>query len=227
MATKEEVFQNMRSSIINYNPEAAKSAAGEVLDFGLDPVEAIEAGFAEPIRQLGEAFDRMEIFLPELVIAADAMKAGLEVLEENIAAGGGQLEKKGVVVIGTVEGDIHEIGKTIVMVLLQANGYKVIDLGVSVPVPRFIQAAEENKADVIAMSALLSTTMLFQRDVCELLRNKGIKEKYFVIIGGAPCTSDWSDEIGADGFAPDGLSAVHLLDQNRDKWTRQAKEAVR
>lgn len=222
MATKQEIFQSMRDSILNYDPEAAKSAAGKVLEFGFDPIEAIEAGFAEPIRKLGDAFDRMEIFLPELVIAAETMKTGLEVLEEKISADGEQLKKKGVVVIGTVEADIHEIGKTIVSVLLQANGYKVIDLGVSVPVPRFIQAAEENKANVIAMSALLSTTMLFQRDVCELLRNKGIKNKYFVIIGGAPCTPNWADEIGADGFAPDGLSAVHLLDQNRNKWSRDA-----
>ena len=127
-------------------------------------------------------------------------------------ASGGVLEKKGTVVLGTVEGDIHDIGKTVVGAMMQANGYEVHDLGVEVPSTRFIQAAEELGADIIAMSALLSTTMLFQRDVVELLQNKRIREKYYIIVGGAPVTQSWADKIGADAFARDAVEAVKVLD---------------
>jgi corrinoid protein of di/trimethylamine methyltransferase len=175
-------------------------------------LEAVEKGFANPIRELGEAFDRMEIFLPELTLGADAMKAGVAVLEKALNEQGGKLEKKATVVVGTVEGDIHDIGKSVVATLLQANGYEVYDLGVEVPAQRIIEAAESHNADVIAMSALLSTTMLYQRDVIELLTNKGIRDKYFILVGGAPVTQAWADEIGADGFAHDAFEAVQLLD---------------
>ncbi|HIP96693.1 MAG TPA: dimethylamine corrinoid protein 3 [Anaerolineae bacterium] len=208
----------MRASIENYDRDAAIAAAKEAVDAGLDPLIAMEEGFAKPIRALGEAFDRMEVFLPQLVMAADAMKAGVTVLEEAIKSSGGTLEKKGVVVLGTVEGDIHDIGKTVVMAMLQAGGYEVHDLGVEVPTPRFIQAAEEINANIIGMSALLSTTMLRQRDVVELLRNKGLTGRYFTIVGGAPVTQKWADEIGADAYARDAVEAVKVLDASREKW---------
>lgn len=218
MATQEEVLARMRASIEDYDKEAAVAAAREALEVGIDPNLAMEEGFAKPIRALGEAFDRMEIFLPQLVMAADAMKAGVAVLEEAILASGSTLEKKGVVVLGTVEGDIHDIGKTVVMAMLQAGGYEVHDLGVEVPTPRFIQAAEEINANIIGMSALLSTTMLRQRDVIELLRNKGLASRYFTIVGGAPVTQKWADEIGADAYARDAVEAVKVLDASREKW---------
>ena len=220
MSTTEEIYAKMQASIEEYDRDAAKAAAEEAIAAGLDPVKAVDKGFAEPIRELGEAFDRMEIFLPQLVMAADAMKAGMGVLEEAIKASGGVLEKKGVIVLGTVEGDIHDIGKTVVAAMLQANGYEVHDLGVEVPCTRFIQAAEELGADVIAMSALLSTTMLFQRDVVELLRNKGLDEKYFIMVGGAPVTQAWADKIGANGYARDAVEAVKVLDSRRDEWAK-------
>jgi corrinoid protein of di/trimethylamine methyltransferase len=210
----------MQASILDYDPDAAREAAREAVTAGLDPVEALEKGFAEPLRKQGEAFDRMEIFLPQLVMAADAMKAGVEVLEEALKAGGGALVKKGVVVLGTVEGDIHDIGKTVVAAMLQANGYEVHDLGVEVPATRFIQAAQETGAHIIGLSALLSTTMLYQRDIVELLRNKGLKERYFVIVGGAPVTQAWADQIGADAFARDAVAAVRVLDSRREEWSR-------
>jgi len=212
MATVEEIYARMQASITGYDRDAAVAVAREAVAAGLDPVVAVERGFAGPIRELGEAFDRMEIFLPQLVMAADAMKAGMAVLEEAMKAEGSALEKKGVVVLGTVEGDIHDIGKTVVGAMLQANGYEVHDLGVEVPAPRFIQAAEDVGADIIGMSALLSTTMLFQRDVVELLRNKGVRDRYFVIVGGAPVTQEWADEIGADAYARDAVEAVRVLD---------------
>jgi corrinoid protein of di/trimethylamine methyltransferase len=212
MGTAEEIYAKMQASIRDYDRDAAVTAAQEALEAGLDPLVAVEKGFAEPIRELGDAFDRMEIFLPQLVMAADAMKTGMAVIEEAMKASGSALEKKGTVVLGTVEGDIHDIGKTVVGAMMQANGYEVHDLGVEVPSTRFIQAAEELGADIIAMSALLSTTMLFQRDVIELLQNKRIREEYYVIVGGAPVTQSWADEIGADGFARDAVEAVKVLD---------------
>ena len=141
-------------------------------------------------------------------------------LEEAITKAGGQIQSKGTVVIGTVEGDIHDIGKTVVAALLQANGYTVHDLGVEVPSSRFIEAAESQKADIIAMSALLSTTMLYQRDMVELLGNKGLRDKFFALVGGAPVTQAWADEISADGYARGAYEAVQLLDSKEGKFSK-------
>jgi corrinoid protein of di/trimethylamine methyltransferase len=220
MPTADDIYARMRNSIQEYDEAEAAAAAKEAVAAGLNPVEAVEKGFAGAIRELGEAFDRMDIFLPQLVMAADAMKAGVAVLEEAMQASGGKLQKKGVVVLGTVEGDIHDIGKTVVGAMLQANGYEVHDLGVDVPSPRFIQAAEDLGANIIALSALLSTTMLHQRDVTELLRNKGLQDKYFVIIGGAPVTQQWADDIGADAYALHAVEAVRVLNEREAEWAR-------
>jgi corrinoid protein of di/trimethylamine methyltransferase len=220
MATTEQIYARMRASIEEYDDVASAAAAREAVAAGLDPVEALEKGFAGAIRELGEQFDRMEIFLPQLVMAADAMKAGVAVLEQALQDGGRKLEKKGVVVLGTVEGDIHDIGKTIVGAMLQANGYEVHDLGVDVPATRFIQSAHELDAHIIALSALLSTTMLYQRDVVELLLGKGLAGKYFVIVGGAPVTQQWADQIGANAYARHAGEAVTLLDSRRVEWLR-------
>jgi len=217
-ANKDTIFAAMRESIENYDSDAAVAAAKQAVESGIDLLEAVEKGFAEPIRKLGDAFDRMEIFLPQLMLGSDAMKAGTAVLDEAITAGGGSIKSKGAVVIGTVEGDIHDIGKTVVAALLQANGYAVHDLGVEVPASRFIEAAESRKADIIATSALLSTTMLYQRDVLELLGNKGLRDKYFVVVGGAPVTQAWADEITADGYARGAYEAVQLLDAKKGSY---------
>ena len=220
MGTAEQIHAKMRASIENYDAEAAAAAAKEAVASGVDLLAAVEKGFAEPIRELGEAFDRMEVFLPQLMLGADAMKAGMAVMGEAIQASGGKLSTKGVVVIGTVEGDIHDIGKTVVAALLSANGYDVHDLGVEVPAGRFIEAAAARKADVIGLSALLSTTMLYQRDVLELLRSKGLKDRYFVAVGGAPVTQAWASEIGADGYARGAYEAVQMLEAGRKRWAK-------
>jgi len=220
MGTAEQIHAKMRASIETYDAEAAAAAAKEAVASKVDLLAAVEKGFAEPIRELGEAFDRMEVFLPQLMLGADAMKAGMAVMGEAIQASGGKLSTKGVVVIGTVEGDIHDIGKTVVGALLSANGYEVHDLGVEVPAGRFVEAAAAQKADVIGLSALLSTTMLYQRDVLELLRNKGLKDKYFVAVGGAPVTQAWASQIGADGYARGAYEAVQMLDASRKRWAK-------
>jgi len=220
MGTAEQIHAKMRASIETYDAEAAAAAAKEAVASKVDLLAAVEKGFAEPIRELGEAFDRMEVFLPQLMLGADAMKAGMAILGEAIQASGGKLASKGAVVIGTVEGDIHDIGKTVVAALLSANGYDVHDLGVEVPAGRFIEAAAAHKADVIGLSALLSTTMLYQRDVLELLRSKGLKDRYFVAVGGAPVTQAWASEIGADGYARGAYEAVQMLEASRKRWAK-------
>lgn len=220
MQDKERIIAAMQASIKEYDEIAAEASAQQAVEAGLDLLEAVEEGFAIPIRELGEAFDRMDIFLPELMLAADAMARGMEVLDTAIKTAGGVVQKKGVVVLGTVAGDIHDIGKTVVGAMLQANGYEVHDLGVEVPDTQFIEAARSHNADIIAMSALLSTTMLHQNNVIELLSNKGERDNYFIIVGGAPVTQAWSDEIGADGFARDAFGAVKLLDSHKEAWTR-------
>lgn len=215
MAERDEIIERMQQSIQDADDTAAAAAAQAALTAGLDPFEALEEGFAKPIRELGEAFNRMEIFLPQLVLSAKAMQAGLKVLEPALKAGGFDASRKGVVVLGTVEGDIHDIGKTIVAAMLRSSGYEVHDLGTDVPLPQFLNVAEKVNADVIGMSALLSTTMLRQRDMMELMRLKGVRERYFVLVGGAPVTEAWAKEIGADAFALDAYEAIQALDARK------------
>ncbi|MCX5975750.1 MAG: cobalamin-dependent protein [Coprothermobacterota bacterium] len=212
MSNESEIFQKLAQSIWDFDPDAAAAAAKEALAAGIAPARAVEEGFSPAIRELGDKFDRMEVFLPELVMAAGAMKAGVNVFEEAMKKAGGSLANKGVVVLGTVEGDIHDIGKTIVGAMLSSAGYKVVDLGVEISVPRFLEAADEAKADIIAASALLSTTMLRQKDLVEFLTSRGKKEKYIVIVGGAPVTQEWADKIGADAYARDAQQAIKVLD---------------
>lgn len=213
LVDKEELFKKMQKAIYDYDKDGAVALAKEALASGIDPLEAVEKGFAVAIRDLGDKFDRMEIFLPELVMGAEAMKAAVDVLKEAITAKGETLEKKGTVVIGTVEGDIHDIGKTIVVAMLQAAGFEVVDLGKDVPIPTFVKRAEEVNADIIGASALLTTTMPRQKDLIEYLETYGKRDKYFVIVGGAPTTKEWAKEIGADGQGKDAAEAVRLCEE--------------
>jgi len=212
MAEYDEFIERMRAAIFDADEAGAIAAAEAALAAGLHPLKALEEGFASAIREQGEAFHQMEIFLPELILSAKAMQAGLTVIEPVLKAEGIAAGRKGVVVIGTVEGDIHDIGKNIVAAMLRSAGYEVHDLGTDVPTPNFLSVAEQTKADIIGMSALLSTTMLRQRDLLELMRLKGVRDKYFVIVGGAPVTEAWVKEIGADAFALDAHEAIEVLD---------------
>jgi trimethylamine corrinoid protein len=211
------ILKRMNSALQATDEKAAEAAAKEAVEAGIDPVRAVEEGFAPAIRELGDKFERMEIFLPQLVMAANAMKAGLMVLEQAMKKAGTELKYKGSVVLGTVEGDIHDIGKTIVGAMLSSAGYKVHDLGIEVPITRFLETAEEIKADIIASSALLSTTMIRQKEMIEFLSGKSQKDKYIIIVGGAPVTQKWADEIGADGYAEDAVKAVRVLNELMDK----------
>ncbi len=215
MAEYDEIIERMQTSVIDADEAEAIAAAEAAVSVGMDPQSAIEDGFAKAIRSQGLAFNQMEIFLPQLVLSAKAMQAGLTVLEPLLKAAGIEAIRSGVVVIGTVEGDIHDIGKNIVVAMLRSAGYEVHDLGTDVPTPNFLSIAEQVNADIIALSALLSTTMLRQRDLVELLNLKNVREDYYVIVGGAPVTDAWAKEIGADTFGRDAHEAILKLDARK------------
>jgi corrinoid protein of di/trimethylamine methyltransferase len=206
----EAMFQAMAQSIIDGDPEEAERLARQALKEGINPLEAINQGYVLGVNHVGEQFGCGEMFLPDLVLAGEAMKAAVQTLEPEMARLGVERQVLGIVVIGTVEGDIHDIGKTLVATMLSGSGFRVYDLGVNVPVRRFVEKALEVKADVVAMSALLTTTMVKQKSVIEELQKAGIRSQLKVMVGGAPVTRDWAEQIGADGTSEDAISAVNL-----------------
>ncbi len=206
----EELFQKMATSIIDGDSDAAVSLATQSINAGVDPLDAITKGFVVGVNTVGEAFGRGDAFLPELVMAGEAMKAAVATLDPEMKKRGTQRKMLGKVVIATVEGDIHEIGKSLVATMLGASGFEVYDLGVDTPSDKIIGKALEVDADIIAMSALLTTTMVKQREVIEELEKEGLRTKVKVMVGGAPVTRDWVTNIGADGYSEDAIGAVML-----------------
>jgi len=205
----DEMFAKLAQAVIDGEPEDAEQLAKEALDQGLDPLSCINEGLTKGIQKVGELFASGEYFLPELIIGAEAMKKALAVLEPAMV-GDQSREVVGRVVIGTVEGDMHEIGKTLVGTMLIANGFQVIDIGVDKNAAEFIKAVQENEADIVGASALLTTTMLQQKKLIESLQEANLRDKVKVMVGGAPVTSSFASEIGADGYAEDAISAVDL-----------------
>jgi corrinoid protein of di/trimethylamine methyltransferase len=203
-----ELFSDMARSVLEGEIEKAEKMAKDSILSGIDPLEAINLGYVPGIEQIGEEFSCGEAFLPQLVMAGEAMKAALNILEPELAKGGVGRELAGTVVLGTIEGDIHDIGKTLVGTMLTVAGFKVIDLGVDVPVMSLVETARESNADLIGVSALLTTTMSKQRDVVEALEDLGLRPQIKVMVGGAPVTSSWAEEIGADGYSEDAVGAV-------------------
>ena len=212
--SEEAVLSEIISAIKNFDVDAAVAAAKKSLEIGMDPINVIEEGIAKALRDVGDKFERGELFLVHLAAAAEAAMQAIKVLEPEIAAK--KLERKAVgkVVIGTVEGDIHSIGKNLVATLLTANGFEVYNLGEDVPVEKFIQKAREVKANVIAASALLTATREVQKDLAEAIRKEGLDVLY--IVGGAAVTPEWAEEIGAL-YAADAGSAVKLLTEKLSK----------
>jgi len=209
----DELFQAMAQSVIDGDPDVAADLARRAVEQGIDPLEAINKGFVPGVDYVGEQYSKGEMFLPDLVLAGEAMKAAIAVLEPEITRKGGQRQTLGTVVIGTVEGDIHDIGKTLVATMLSVGGFRVYDLGVDVPVPTFVEKAREVNADIVGMSALLTTTMVRQRDVIEALEDAGLRSRVKVMVGGAPVTRSWAQEIGADGYSEDAIGAVAVARQ--------------
>jgi 5-methyltetrahydrofolate--homocysteine methyltransferase len=204
-------FASMRQSIIDGAPERASALASEALAQGHRPLELIDTGFVPGMTEVGQLFAKHQMFLPDMLAAAEAMKAAMAVLEPALKQQGEERPFAGTVILGTTKGDIHEIGKTLVGTLLTANGFKVHDLGVDVSPEKFVDKAWEFKAEIIGVSALLTTTMRNQKSVVEALQRAGLGAAVKIIVGGAPVTQRWADEIGADGYAKDAISAVALV----------------
>ncbi len=202
-----DAVARLKEAVMNYEMETIADLAKQSLKDGVDPLVAIEKGLAEGIKTVGERFGRGEIFLPELVMGAEAMKSALAVLEPAVPKGQHRASA-GKVVIGTVQDDIHEIGKNLVSTLLASNGFEVIDLGVNVPSAEFVKKADEHKPHIVAMSALMTTTMPRMKEVIEPMKRKDKKVK--ALVGGAPVTDTYAKEIGAEGYSGDASGAVDV-----------------
>ncbi len=204
----EELLKAMAQSIIDGEAEIASDLAKQAMDAGMNPLEAITKGFMPGVNEVGDSFACGNVFLPELVMAGEAMKAAIAVLEPELKKAGTTRQILGKVVLATVEGDIHEIGKSLVGTMLTAAGFEVHDLGVNVPADKIIAKTEEVGADIVGLSALLTTTMVRQKEVIEAMDRKGLRKKTRVMVGGAPVTNDWVQKIEADGYSEDAIGAV-------------------
>lgn len=209
----EELFKKMAQSIVDGDSDVAIALARESIVSGVPPLDAITKGFVMGVNIVGNAYGRGEAYLPELVMAGEAMKAAVTTLDPELKKQGTERQTLGKVVIATVDGDIHEIGKSLVATMLGASGFDVYDLGVDVEVEKIIGTALKVNADIIAMSALLTTTMVKQKEVIEELDKEGLRGKFKVMVGGAPVTRDWVKIIGADGFSEDAIGAVSIAKQ--------------
>ena len=209
----EELFEKMAQSIIDGDSDVSAELAQQSIAAGVDPLEAINEGFVIGVNTVGEAFADGNAFLPELVMAGEAMKTAVAVLEPEMKRLGSQRKMLGKVVLATVQGDIHEIGKSLVGTMLAASGFEVFDLGVDVPTSRIIEKAKEVDADIVGLSALLTTTMVKQKEVIDELDKLGMRSKIKVMVGGAPVTRDWVQRIEADGYSEDAIGAVAVAKQ--------------
>jgi len=209
----EDLYKEMAQSIIDGESEKAAELANRSIALGVDPLEAINNGFVAGVNYVGDQFSSGMMFLPELVMAGEAMKAAVAVLEPELHKRGRERKMLGKVVLCTVEGDIHEIGKTLVGTMLSATGFQVFDMGVDVPVMKVVEKAREVGADIVAMSALLTTTMVHQKDVIEALEDMGMRSNVKVMVGGAPVTQEWVKQIGADGYSEDAIGAARVAKQ--------------
>ena len=199
-------LQALAEAIINGKRNDAVELTKKLIDAGVPAKRILDEGLISGMSVVGEKFKSGEYFVPEVLVAARAMKAAMELLRPLLATS--DVEPIGTVVIGTVRGDLHDIGKNLVAMMLEGAGFRVVDLGVDVPAEKFVEAAKEHNADIVGMSALLTTTMTYMPEVIKALEAEGIRNQVKVIVGGAPVTQEWADQIGADGYAPDAASAV-------------------
>lgn len=207
---KNQILEKLAAVVIDGTEDEAKVLAQAVVANKIDPLEAIEHGLSKGMEIIGGRFECGDAYLPELLMAAASFNAAMAVLKPEIEAQKKQLVKLGKVLIGTVKGDVHSIGKDIVASVLDTSGFDVVDMGVDNPSLNIIQEAEKVQADVIALSSVMTTTMPAQKEVIDTLKEMGIRQKYFVIIGGGPVNQEWADRIGADGYGRSAIDAVAL-----------------
>lgn len=220
-----EILTQITTCIVDGERDTTIELTRQALEVGLEPMTIIDQGLMPGITIVGDKFSAGEYFLPNLVIAGTAMQKAMALLEPELRARQQTREAAGTVVIGTVKGDIHEIGKSLVATMLSANGFEVHDLGVDVPTETFVAKVKETGADLLGLSALLTTTMTVQREVIEALEADGLRTQVKVMVGGAPVTQSWAERIGADGYAEDAIGAVRiaqqLLERGRIVWVRK------
>jgi len=204
----QDILHRLFDAVVAGDEELVKKIVQEGIEKKVEPLELIEKALIPGIREVGEKFERMELFLTGMMLSADAMKAGMNILLPRIPKD--KIPKRGTVVVGTVKGDIHEIGKNVLTALLIANGFDVHDLGSDIPASAFVRKAEETNADIIAASALMTTTLPSQKDILDYLKSTGKRNKYLVLVGGGPASAEWAEEIGADGYAETAVEGAQL-----------------
>ena len=205
-----DLLEQIITNLVGGEPDETVELTRQAIEAGLEPLTIINQGLVPGMNIVGDKYQSGEYFLPHLLIAANGMQQAMELLEPELHAREQAVEAAGTVVIGTVKGDIHEIGKSLVATMLSASGFQVYDLGVDVPAGAFIAKVKETGANLLGLSALLTTTMTVQRDVIEALAEAGIREQVKVMVGGAPVSQEWTDSIGADGYAEDAVAAIEL-----------------
>lgn len=204
-------MQEVASAVIAGNRKKVQELVEDALKEGVPPEKIINEGLLAGMSVIGERFKKNEIFVPEVLVSARAMQVGMDILKPLLTRSSGVI--KGKVVIGTVEGDLHDIGKNLVAIMFEGAGYQVIDLGIDVPPDKFVEAIREHNPDIVGMSALLTVTMPQMKVTLDVMEKEGVREKVKVIVGGAPVTEEFAKEIGADGYAPDATSAVELVNR--------------
>lgn len=207
---KKEILENLITTISERNKDMAKENTKTALDAGIDPLEAVDQGLSKGMEIVGAKFEIEEFFLPELLMAVDTFNLAMEIINPAIEAKKQKVSKKGTVLLATVKGDLHNIGKNIVSAVLEINGFEVVDIGIDQSTINIIEEAEKNKADIIGLSSVMTTTMPNQKELIDVLEEMKIRDKYFVLVGGGPVTQKWADEIGADGYGDTAVDAVNI-----------------
>ena len=208
---KEELLRQIADAVVEMEEDTVEALAQQSLTAGIDAYETIDLGLAKGMERAGQLFDEEEYFVPELLMCSDAMNVGIDVLKPHLKSE--NVSKKGKVVIGVVEGDTHDIGKNLVRLMMETGGFEVLDLGRDIPPAEFVSKAEEYGADIIGIATLMTTTMPGMKEVVDILADKGIRDKFKVIVGGGPISPAFAKKIGADGYARNAADAVKVAEK--------------